>query len=436
MAGKSRKAPFLRQIGCVAALIALGLAAMIQPASSDKARPGSQPESAALPPSFDAAPDLDAALPPDIVITRKVRKGDTLASILVRAGADKNDTQSVINALKKVHDPRGLTVGDEITLTFERLERYQTGRLLSIDLPAGSDHLVRAQRVDDDTFKVTKNKKSLAQTLVRAAATIDSSLYVSANRAGLPPELVAELVRIFSFDVDFQRDVQPGDKFEVLYQRLTDEDGSFVRLGDILYASLTLSGQRRQVYRYRGAEGAADYYDAKGENIRKVLLRTPLDAAKVSSSFGNRHHPILGYTRMHRGVDFAAPAGTPVYAAGAGTVVFRGTQAGYGNYVRIHHDKQYDSAYGHLSRFAKGLRVGDKVRQGQVIGYVGSTGLATGPHLHYELLANNQQVNPLGVKFAGGRALTGREKVDFAQVRANIERWLAALPATTTVSRR
>jgi murein DD-endopeptidase MepM/ murein hydrolase activator NlpD len=303
-------------------------------------------------------------------------------------------------------------------------------------LPSGTEHLVHAQRIDDDSFKATKSKKSLAQTLVRAAATIDSSLYVAANRAGLPPELVAELVRIFSWDVDFQRDVQPGDKFEVLYQRLTDEDGSFVRLGDILYASLTLSGQRRQVYRYRGTDGTADYYDAKGENIRKVLLRTPLDAAKVSSSFGNRHHPILGYTRIHRGVDFAAPAGTPVYAAGAGTVVFRGSQAGYGNYVRIHHDKQYGSAYGHLSRFAKGLRVGDKVRQGQVIGYVGSTGLATGPHLHYELLANNQQVNPLGVKFAGGRALTGREKVDFAQARANIERWLTALPATTTVSRR
>jgi murein DD-endopeptidase MepM/ murein hydrolase activator NlpD len=221
-----------------------------------------------------------------------------------------------------------------------------------------------------------------------------------------------------------------------LYQRLTDDDGSFVRLGDILYASLTLSGQRRQVYRFRGADGTADYYDAKGENIRKVLLRTPLDAVKVSSSFGSRMHPILGYTRKHRGVDFAAPAGTPVFAAGAGTIVSRGPHAGYGNYIRIHHDKQYDTAYGHLQSFAKGLKVGDKVRQGQVIGYVGSTGLATGPHLHYELMANNQQVNPLGVKFAGGRSLTIRELRDFVAARANIDRWLTALPATTTTARR
>ena len=249
--------------------------------------------------------------------------------------------------------------------------------------------------------------------------------------------MLGELVKIFRYDVDFQRDLQPGDTFDVLYQRVSDDEGAFVRRGDIVYAALTLSGVRRAFYLYRAPGSAsADYYNAKGESVRKALLRTPLDAAKISSPFGNRMHPILGYTRMHRGVDFAAPTGTPIYAAGNASVVEAGRKGGYGIYARLRHDGGYETAYGHMRALAKGLKPGTSVHQGQIIGYVGATGEATGPHLHYEVLARGQQFNPLGVKFSGGRVLAGRELTAFAAARAGIDRWLAAMPGVTRVSTR
>jgi len=432
-----RKTPFLRQTGRLIALIILGLAATIRPAPaiSGKAHPAI--ESASLPQGPDASPNFDAALPPDISIARKVRRGDTLSSILTRGGADQAEAQEVIAALAKVHNPRALVPGEDVILTFERLERYATGRLLAIELAAGTDYIVRAERIDEDSFKATKTKRALHHELTHASGEIESSFYLAGAKAGLNAEILAELVKIFSYDVDFQRDLHPGDDFDVLYERVSDEDGDFVRRGEITYAALTLSGVRHAVYLYR-APGAtnAEYYNAKGESIRKALLRTPLDAAKITSPFGNRMHPIMGYTRKHKGVDFGAPAGTPIYAAGNGKVLEAGRNGGYGIYVRLHHDAAFDTAYGHMRALAKGVRPGATVFQGQVIGYVGTTGESTGPHLHYEVIQKGHQVNPLGVKFAGGRVLNGRELAAFAAARGSIERQLAARAPTTRVSAR
>ena len=424
----------MRPPGRIAAVVALGLVALLNaaPATSEDRRGAS--ESAALPPGPGTIPDLDAALPPDITLSRKVRRGDTLSTILVRAGADSDDTQAVIAALRKVHDARSLVVGDEVTLTFERLERYRTGRLLSIELPVGTDYTVRADRIDEDSFKASKAKRQLSTDLVRASGKIDSSFYLAGAKAGLSAEMMAELVKLFSYDVDFQRDLQPGDSFDILYQRVTDEDGAFVRRGDIAYAALTLSGLRHAIYAFRPpGSSTVDYFDAKGASVRKALLRTPLDAVRISSGFGNRMHPILGYTRMHRGVDFAAPSGTPIYAAGNGKVEEAGRKGGYGIYVRLKHDAQFESAYGHMRALGKGIRPGASVFQGQIIGYVGATGEATGPHLHYELIQRGNQVNPLGVKFAGGRVLNGAELKAFAAARAQVERTLAGNAPTTKV---
>ncbi|TFG47962.1 MAG: M23 family metallopeptidase, partial [Gemmatimonadales bacterium] len=246
-----------------------------------------------------------------------------------------------------------------------------------------------------------------------------------------PNPVLIELIRIFSFDVDFQRDIQPGDRFEVLYDALLETDGSLAKTGEVLYAALTLSGQRLELYGFTPKSGFADFFDTKGQSVRKTLMRTPIDGARLSSGFGMRKHPILRYTRMHRGTDFAAPSGTPIYAAGDGTVEIAGRKGAYGKYVRLRHNSTYQTAYAHMSRFAKGTRSGARVRQGQVIGYVGTTGRSTGPHLHYEVLVNGKQVNPSKIKLASGEKLKGADLAAFEFRRAEIDRLREASPGAT-----
>jgi murein DD-endopeptidase MepM/ murein hydrolase activator NlpD len=225
---------------------------------------------------------------------------------------------------------------------------------------------------------------------------------------------------MFSWDVDFQRDLRAGDGFETMFEEVSLEDGSgAVRGGDVLYAGLTLSGEILDAYRFEVEDGEVEYFDRTGRSLRKFLMRTPVDGARLSSGFGMRRHPILGYSRMHKGVDFAAPSGTPIYAAGAGRVVSAGRNGGYGNYIRLRHSGEYSTAYAHLSRFAKGIRAGSRIQQGQVIGYVGTTGRSTGPHLHYEILRNDAQINPLSVRQPPNTQLAG---ADLERFRAEVGR--------------
>jgi murein DD-endopeptidase MepM/ murein hydrolase activator NlpD len=228
------------------------------------------------------------------------------------------------------------------------------------------------------------------------------------------------MIKMLSWDVDFQRDIQPGDRFEVMYERYYTDGGKFVRTGDVLYANLILSGKSHPIYRHTSKGGTTDYFDAKGVSARKALLRTPIDGARLTSNFGKRHHPILGYTMMHRGVDFAAPVGTPIYAAGDGIVDVREREGAYGNYIRVRHNSDYATAYAHMSRFAPRIQKGSRVKQGQVIGFVGSTGRSTGPHLHFEVLQKGQQINPMAVKMPIGDKLAGAELERFAQQRTRI----------------
>jgi murein DD-endopeptidase MepM/ murein hydrolase activator NlpD len=240
---------------------------------------------------------------------------------------------------------------------------------------------------------------------------------------------------MFSYKVDFQRDLQPGDSFEVYYDYYYTPQGQPAKTGDISYARMRLSGHDVTLYRYQvDPDEPADYFDAKGQSAKGMLMKTPVDGARISSGFGRRFHPILGYTRMHKGVDFAVPTGTPVMAAGAGDVSFMGWANGYGNFVVINHGNGYATAYGHLSRFAAGMHRGSRVRQGQVFAYSGATGLATGPHLHYEIRINNAQVNPLTVKVAEGRLLNGRELRTFLDQRLKTDQTIAAMPLETKVA--
>jgi murein DD-endopeptidase MepM/ murein hydrolase activator NlpD len=241
--------------------------------------------------------------------------------------------------------------------------------------------------------------------------------------------VIADLIRVYSYDVDFQRKTQPGDSFEVLY---VGEDENPDSKADVLYASLTIGGEVRKFYRYQtGDDGLVDYYDESGKSARKFLVRKPVANAIMRSGFGARNHPILGYTKMHTGVDWAAPQGTPIFASGTGVVEKVGWEGGYGKYIRIKHNNGYETAYGHMTAFARGMQPGTRVRQGQVIGFVGSTGLSTGAHVHYEILVNGRFVDPMRIKLPRGRALEGAVLANFDKERERIDGVMAQRPGTS-----
>lgn len=354
--------------------------------------------------------------------TVSVRRGDTLFGVLVDAGMDQNEAQDAVGALSDVFSPKALRAGQQITLNFNNISDDQGSnngsKLVALSFEPNVTQDVTLKRNSDGDFVAKSIDKPLTQKSSRVAGSIDSSLFEAAQEAGLPVAVVSELIKTFSYDVDFQRDIHDGDSFEVYYERFENADGAFAKAGNMLYASLTLGGKKIPMY-YFEHDGDGEYYSPNGESVRKSLLRTPIDGAKITSGFGMRLHPLLGYTRLHKGVDFGAPSGTPIFAAGNGVIVDIGFRSDYGNYIRIRHNDTYSTAYAHSSRFAAGLHKGDRVKQGEVIAYVGATGEATGPHLHYEVLINNQQVNPATVKVAGGDKLTGK---DLALFKAQVQK--------------
>src|SRR5262249_41810570 len=293
---------------------------------------------------------------------------------------------------------------------------------LSLLVSDSVDRDIQVTRGPDGTFDVSAIAHPLAVAVERHAAIIRSSLYDAGKDAGVPMPVMGEMIKAMSFDVDFQRDIHPGDNFEILYEQYRDAQGRPVKTGTILYAGLVLGGKPVEFYGFTTADGRSDFYAPNGDSVRKALLRTPVDGFRITSGFGMRMHPLLGYTKLHKGIDFGAPPGTPIYAAGDGVVEEAGRKGGYGNYIRLRHNGTYSTAYAHLSRFAKQIRVGARVRQGEVIGYVGSTGEATGPHLHYEVLVAGNQINPLSVKLPTGQKLAGADKERFGLVRTSVDR--------------
>ncbi len=343
----------------------------------------------------------------------EVRSGDTLLALLTRENISRADAHAVVDALEEVYDPRGLQIGQQITLSFEHQGR--DSRFLGLELMPDVETFASVQRAEDGTYSAGETANALVTQSVAAGGTITSSLAGDTNAAGVPYQVLHGIIRAYSYDVDFQRDLQPGDSFEILFEQDYHADGEFARHGVAVFANLVLSGEARPIYRFESSDGTVDYYDAEGQSVRKALLRTPVDSLRMSSGFGMRRHPILGYTRMHRGVDFAGPTGTPIFAAGDGVIDFLGTNRGYGKYIRIRHNNGLQTAYAHMSRYGRGLTAGSRVQQGQVIGYIGSTGMSTGPHLHYEVIVNGQQVNPLSIDMPTGRTLEGEELARFRQ---------------------
>jgi len=424
------------------------------------------------------APDTsDRANPDPGVETRTVTldRGDTLSSVLEDLGISRQDANAAYSALGKDFSPRSLKAGLTIDVTYAVATIDATGakpdasprttvvmvnekpvevpladeneadatpgtsepisRLLALSFSPSVEQDITVTRTMAGGFRAQFTQKELRAHRHRAGGTVNSSLYLAAMQAGIPAEVVIDMIRMFSYKVDFQRDVHEGDSFEVYYDYYYTPEGQPAKYGQISFARMRLSGKDIGLYRYQpDPDEAAEYFDAKGESAKGLLMKTPVDGARISSGFGSRFHPVLGYTRMHKGVDFAVPIGTPVMAAGNGTIQFMGRASGYGNFVQINHGNGYATAYAHLSRFAAGMRRGARVRQGQVFAYSGNTGVTTGPHLHYEIRVNNGQVNPLTVKMAQGRTLAGKERALFLERRMKIDEEMAALPLETRIS--
>ncbi|HVV28391.1 MAG TPA: M23 family metallopeptidase [Rhizomicrobium sp.] len=423
------------------------------------------------------ADNSDNANPAPNVESRTVTldAGDTLAGMLEDVGISAQDANAVVTAMGKDFNPRQIRTGQSFDITYSVATIDATGgqpkqsqartttvmvnhkpvvvpvdadeagstpeasqpisRLLSLHFSPTIEQEITVTRTTEGGYTAEVEKKQLEVHRHRAGATIDSSLYLAAMQAGIPAEVVVDMIRMFSYKVDFQRDLHPGDKFEVYYDYYYTPDGQPAKYGAISYAMMTLGGKQIPMYRFQAdPDEPAEYFDAKGESAKGMLMKTPVDGARISSGFGSRFHPILGYTRMHKGVDFAVPTGTPVMAAGAGTIKFMGRASGYGNFVLINHGNNYATAYGHLSRFAPGMRQGARVRQGQVFAYSGMTGMATGPHLHYEIRINGSQVNPLTVKMAQGRMLAGKLLRAFQQKRLEIDNLVANAPLEAKVA--
>ncbi|HEX4272469.1 MAG TPA: M23 family metallopeptidase [Rhizomicrobium sp.] len=404
--------------------------------------------------------------------------GDTLAGMLEDVGISGEDANAVVAAMEKNFNPRQLKAGQSFDLTYSvstidatggqptqnrprttvvmvnhkpvvvpvdagedddtgaRAENSQSiSRLLSLHFSPTIDQDITVTRTTEGGYTADMEKKELQVHRHRAGGTIDSSLYLAAMQARIPADVVVDLIHMFSYKVDFQRDLHPGDKFEVYYDYAYTPEGQPAKYGSISYAMLTLGGKQIPMYRFQADPAEPpEYFDPKGESAKGMLMKTPVDGARISSGFGSRFHPILGYTRMHKGVDFAVPTGTPVMAAGAGTILFMGWANGYGNFLKIDHGNGFATGYGHLSRFVPGIRKGAHVRQGQIVAYSGMTGMATGPHLHYETFVHNVQVNPLTLKIAQGRMLMGALLRKFQEKRLEIDNLVANAPLEAKVA--
>ena len=357
----------------------------------------------------------------------EIGKGDTLAGVLQRAGISGGEAHKIVAAIQEYFDPRDMRPGQKMQLQFKPAEEGEGFAFNALDMPISPLKTLNLKRDGGGDFVTAVAEEEATQRVYAKKAVIENSLYGSALKAGIPSAVVADAIRIFSWDIDFQRDVRRGDMVEVMYDQMETNEGIKVKSGDILFARLHINGQTVPIYRYTTTTGDTDYFTPDGHSLRKALMKTPIDGARLSSGFGMRKHPVLGYNKMHKGIDFAAATGTPIYAAGDGTIEKASKWNAYGNYVRIRHNSGIKTAYAHMSKFGPGITAGKRVKQGQVIGYVGTTGRSTGPHLHYEVLVDNVQVNPKSISLPQGEILKGKELAAFKSFVSKTDQQYATL---------
>ena len=351
----------------------------------------------------------------------EIKNGDTIQKILKKLKVQNNEIQTVINQYKKYGNPNQLLVGNIINIIIEKNLTTNKNFIVKFSVPITKSTTIAIIRDEDNKITSQKIITKLYKKKTLAENIITKNLYSSAIEAKINPDTIIEFARIFGFEIDFQRDIRKNDYFKIIYEKYFDENGEFIKSGSILFAHMSVNGREISLYKF-GDDKNYGYFDINGKSVEKALMKTPINGARLSSSFGMRKHPISGFTKMHQGTDFAAPMGTPIMASGTGTVTRAKWCGGGGNCIKIKHNSTYDTIYAHMKSFAKGIKVGKKVRQGQIIGFVGSTGMSTGPHLHYEVIINGQKVNSQKLQLPSGKVLKGdeREKFEIHRIKTDV----------------
>ena len=351
-----------------------------------------------------------------------VENNDTLEKILKKYNIDNIEINNLIREIVK----KKLTkISPGLSIQIITKEEDGSNKIISLAYPIDAINSVEVKR-NKDTFDLTKIVLKLNKKEIVLSNTIKNNLYSSAIEVGIEPNIIVEFANIFGFEVDFQRDIRTGDKFEIYYEQYVDDENIVRNTGNIIYASMFVNNKELSLYNFKH-DNKQGYYDVDGKSVIKTLMKTPINGARLSSSFGMRKHPILGYNKLHQGTDFAAPKGTPIMASGSGVILRAQKYKGYGNYVSIKHNSTYVTAYGHMSKYGRGIKKGVRVNQGRIIGYVGSTGMSTGPHLHYEVLKNGKRINPQRMKLPSGKILSNEARNKFEVDRIKIDVKLAQL---------
>ena len=344
----------------------------------------------------------------------KIKTGDSLVNILNNLSVNEKEIKKIVKLLQNT-EAQNLIENQTLKLTIENNENFKG--ISNILIPVSKSRKLEIYKeLKNNEFVKREIVTNLEKKIILKEGIIKSSLYRSATKENIDPNIIIEFARLYGFQVDFQRDIRKNDSFQIIYEIFVDENGKIFENGNIIYANLMLRGQLNQLY-YFPKKNFDGHYDENGKSVKKALMKTPINGARLSSSFGMRKHPILGYNKMHRGTDFAAPEGTPIMASGDGVIIKAGWCGGGGNCVKIKHNKTYQTVYAHMKNFSNISIPGNRVKQGQVIGYVGSTGLSTGPHLHYEVIENGKKINSQLLKLPPGKSLDGTSRKQFEIVR-------------------
>ena len=348
-------------------------------------------------------------------INHSVRSGQTLKNILQKFSVKDEEIKKIYTVLSKKETSK-IRSNQTINIVLDNSDK-DNKKILSILIPLSKTKKIQiVKNLETNELKKEEIVTNLTKKLVLKEGVIKSSLYNSATKQKINPNVIIEFARLYGFQVDFQRDIRKNDSYQIIYETFIDENNEVFSTGEIIYANLVLRGQTNQLYFYPNKKSRG-HYDENGKSIKKALMKTPINGARLSSPFGMRKHPILGFNKMHRGTDFAAPLGTPIMASGDGIVIKAGWCGGGGNCVKIKHNATYQTIYAHMSKFSNLAVSGSRIKQGQIIGYVGSTGMSTGPHLHYEVIENGKKVNSQTLKLPPGKSLKGSTREEFEIVR-------------------